>query len=386
MRPRRPPNEVLTQYEEMRTKIGTKQPDFDPAKEEISSQFKKTNDRFDKLVESANAVIQKAGTAGAGPEIQEIRDRIQQIVQSYRSESSKTYSSSLDRITELMENLSLLSTELSANYQDLRQKLESATNVAKQQVDVQAKAADASRADLDAEHKKHEDERQILVNKVGEQQTEIDKKLTEVANLQAKLKQFQDDYTREKDTLTSIIRELKDRVERQETILDHPDGYITFVDYERGEVQLNINKAMGARPQMVMSIFDARAPGIPTEKPKGTIELTKIGDQFSVARIVKTMNPDRSDPDRRHRLFGRLVAQQSDAVRPDRQDRREPRRPGRSRGAQADDPGIRRRRRFRPARPSRSARRRVNSRPGSIGMSSTIGCRITRSTIRGPHP
>ena len=59
----------------MRSKIGTKQPDFDPAKEEISSHFKKTNDRFDKLVESANAVIQKAGAAGAGPEIQEIRDR-----------------------------------------------------------------------------------------------------------------------------------------------------------------------------------------------------------------------------------------------------------------------------------------------------------------------
>jgi peptidoglycan hydrolase CwlO-like protein len=73
---------ALSQYEEMRSKIGTKQPDFDPAKEEISSHFRKTNDRFDKLVESANAVIQKAGTAGAGPEIQEIRDRIQQIVQS----------------------------------------------------------------------------------------------------------------------------------------------------------------------------------------------------------------------------------------------------------------------------------------------------------------
>ncbi len=193
-----------------------------------------------------------------------------------------------------MENLSLLSTELSANYLELRQKLEAATNVAKQQVDVQAKAAEASRSDLEAEHKKHEDERQILVNKVGEQQTEIDKKTTEVANLQAKIKQFQEDYTRKKDTLTSIIRELKDRVERKETILDHPDGYITFVDYERGEVQLNINKAMGARPQMVMSIFDARSPGIPTEKPKGTLELTKIGDQFSVARIIKTMN--QTDP------------------------------------------------------------------------------------------
>ncbi len=76
----------------MRSKIGTKRHDFDPAKEEISGHFKKINERFDKLVDSANAVIQKAGAAGAGPEIQEIRDKIQQIVQSYRSESTKTYS------------------------------------------------------------------------------------------------------------------------------------------------------------------------------------------------------------------------------------------------------------------------------------------------------
>jgi hypothetical protein len=42
---------------------------------------------------------------------------------------------------------------------------------------------------------------------------------------------------------------------------------------------------------MVLSVFDARSPGVPTEKPKGTIQLTKIGDQFSVGRIVKTNNP-----------------------------------------------------------------------------------------------
>jgi hypothetical protein len=36
-----------------------------------------------------------------------------------------------------------------------------------------------------------------------------------------------------------------------------------------------------------MTIFDARSPGIPTEKPKGTIELTQVGDQFSAGRIIK---------------------------------------------------------------------------------------------------
>ena len=81
------------------------------------------------------------------------------------------YISSLDRLTELMENLALLSTELWVNYIELRHQLEAATTVAKSQMDVQTKAAEASRADLDAEHKKHEEERQILVTKVGDQQT-----------------------------------------------------------------------------------------------------------------------------------------------------------------------------------------------------------------------
>jgi hypothetical protein len=283
--------ELQNQYDEIRTKVGTKAQEFEPAKEEIAQHVKKTVERFEKLIEQANTAIQKAQGAGAGPELQDVRDKIQQIVQSYRSEPSKTYISSLDRITELMESLSLLSSELSLNYKDLREKLEAATNVAKQQVDVQVKQAEASRADLDSEHKKHEEERLMLVNKVTEQQTDIDKKVTQIANLLADLKRQQDEYGREKDQLTTIIRELRDRAEKVDTILDHPDGYVTYVDYERGEVQLNINRAMGARPQMAMSIFDANAPGIPTEKPKGTIELTKVGESFSVARITKTMSP-----------------------------------------------------------------------------------------------
>jgi len=283
-------SDALNQYQDMRNKIGTKNEEFEAAKEEIATHTKKINDRFDGITAATNAAISKAQGGGAGQDYQDIRDKIQQLIQSYRSDSSKTYSSSLDRLTELMENLALLSTQLSVNYIELRRQLEAATTVGKAQTDVQTKAAEASRSELDAEHKKHEEERQILVTKVGDQQTLIDQKTTENANLTESIKRLQGDYAREKDLLTSRIRELRDQVERQETILDHPDGYITYVDYDSGEVQLNINKAMGARPQMVMSIFDAHSPGIPTEKPKGTIEVTKVGDLFSIARITKTMS------------------------------------------------------------------------------------------------
>jgi hypothetical protein len=283
---------ALNQYEDMRTKIGTRATDYEPANEEIKGHIKKMDQRLNDLLNQVNAAVQKVEQAGVqGTEMAETKNKIVQTIASYRSEPNKSYISSLDRSMELMENLSLLSTEMSLNYKDLRDRLEAATSVAQQQVGVQAKAAEASRVDLAEEHKKHEEERQGLHGRVEQLTTDNDKKSTEIADLQAKSKQQADDYGREKETLTAIVREQRDKLEQKETILDHPDGYITYVDYEAREVQVNINRRMGARPQMVMSVFDAQSPGIPTEKPKGSIELTKIGEQISVARVIKTVNP-----------------------------------------------------------------------------------------------
>ncbi len=78
------------------------------------------------------------------------------------------------------------------------------------------------------------------------------------------------------------------------TSLDQPDGYVTFVDYDTKEVLVSITASMGAHPRMKMTIMDPHSPFIPTEKPKGSIELTSIGDTSSRARIIKTSNP--ADP------------------------------------------------------------------------------------------
>src|SRR5262249_25982695 len=282
----------------MRTKIGTRATEYEAAKEEINAHFKKIDDRLNTLLGAVNTAVEKAKAAGLqGPELDDTRAKIQQAIASFRSEPNKTYSSSLDRLTELMENLSLLSTELSVDYQDLRKSLESATNVAKAQVDVQTKAATDSQSDLQGEHKKHEEERQTLLTKVDQLTTDNDKKTTENAVLATKMKQQQDDASRKQEELTASVREYRDRVERKENIVDHPDGYLTYVDYEANEVQLNITRRMGARPQMVMTVFDVASPGIPTEKPKGTIELTKVGERSSIARIIETKNA--TDPFRK---------------------------------------------------------------------------------------
>ena len=283
---------ALKQYEEMRLKIGTRAEEYDQAKEEITTSFKKIDEKLNTLTTDVNNSVAKAVTAGAsGPELEETKNKIQQAINSYRGEPNKTYASSLDRLTDLMANLSLLTTEISKDYLSLRQSLEADTTVNKTQVDIQAKAATDSRADLEAEHKKHEEERGTLLTKVDQLQTDSDKKSTEIASLQTKIKQLEEDFTRRNELQTSIIRELRDEKEQKETILDRPDGYVTYVDYERREALVNVTSRQGARPQQKLTIFDAASPGIPTEKPKGTIMLTKVGTQFSVAQIVKTNDP-----------------------------------------------------------------------------------------------
>jgi len=284
-------SDAVNQYDEFRKLAGARAEEFDPAKAEVAAFFKKNGDRINNLVTATNAAIQKAQQAGAeSKDLEEARARVQTIVNSYQSEPNKNFFSTLDRLTELLENISLLSTEMSSNYLGLRKSLESTTSVAKQANDIQAKAASDSKADLEAEHNKHEQLRQELLTKVDQLQTDNDKKTTQIANLETQYRQIKDESERKLELANAIIREQRDVLDKNENVLDKPDGYITFVDLARREVQVNINRRQGARPQMKMTIFDAGSPGVPTEKPKGNIQLIQVGDQYSIAHIDKIVN------------------------------------------------------------------------------------------------
>ena len=60
---------------------------------------------------------------------------MQRAIASYRSEPNKTYISSLDRLTEAMENLAVLTTQLSLKYAAMQKSMERATSVPKGQKD-----------------------------------------------------------------------------------------------------------------------------------------------------------------------------------------------------------------------------------------------------------
>ena len=117
------------------------------------------------------------------------------------------------------------------------------------------------------------------------------KKNAEIAHLSARINQLEQDGYRQKETLTAIIREMRDQLDRHVNTLELPDGQVTNVDFERREVLINITRRQDARPKMKMSIFDSTSPRVPAEKSKGTIELIEVGEQFSTARILKTNDP-----------------------------------------------------------------------------------------------
>ena len=100
----------------MRGKIGTKAEEFDPAKEEITAHFKKIDERLNDLTNAVNAAVRRPRpTERRGPSWKN---------QAERPEGDRLVSQRAQQdlylvarpLTELMENLSLLTTELSLNY------------------------------------------------------------------------------------------------------------------------------------------------------------------------------------------------------------------------------------------------------------------------------
>ena len=85
-----------------------------------------------------------------------------------------------------MENLSLQTSQISFNYMSVRHALESASRIAKMQVDLQSKAATDSHAELLAEHMKHDEERAILLIKIDQLQTVLDKEQNELLNFRGR--------------------------------------------------------------------------------------------------------------------------------------------------------------------------------------------------------
>ncbi|WZO96136.1 hypothetical protein EP7_003120 [Isosphaeraceae bacterium EP7] len=269
--------------------------DFEQAK----AAMKKDQDAIAASIRDAakevNEAIAKSKAAGLNdPKFEELTASIQGLATQYESDPNKTYKDSLIRLKDLLLNQARLATNLSLNDLELRTRLENSAQVSSARLAEETTGFNKSKDDLQKEHEQHEKERADLNAKVDEYQTRIATLSSELSNLKAQSDQAIEALNKKYSQLQGVNRNLQELADKNDSRLDKADARVTFVDPGRGEVRVNLNRAMGAKPQMEFSVFDKDAAGIPTDKPKGIIQILSVGETDSVARVVKTMSL--SDP------------------------------------------------------------------------------------------
>ncbi len=201
------------------------------------------------------------------------------------SGGSATFSGSLDTLVTIASNQAKLATDLAIDNIRLRRQLESVNNVNQQDLDTQLAEVDRlnqllrqASGDFAAETAEIRLDMQNLQVLKASAEAQLDE-------LQNRLDAQQIKYDRDIAEQRTLVDELRTVVEKDEVVLDVPDGFVTYVNFNTGEIQTTLSRSMGARPQMLFSIFDADAPGLPSDKPKARVKLIRVTADGSVASI-----------------------------------------------------------------------------------------------------
>lgn len=280
----------IRDFEDFRTRAGYgKLAEGQSWRDEVKKDQEKANA---KLAEANTAVGSMVGAARAqgatDPKLNDLTVKTEQIVQDFQDEKKTTFASSIDRLVELVSNLAQLTAALSLDNIDLRTKLTSVNQINQGTVGAQEDVVKKTKEDLEKVQADHEQDRQALVAKLDQFQTLNSQLASENSTMKTQMTQKEEDAKKQIDDLRNQMIYWRTQSSKSETVLDTPDGYVTYVDYTRREIRSNINRSMGAKPQMMMTIFDRNAPGLPTDKPKGLIQFIEVGPQDSIARILKT--------------------------------------------------------------------------------------------------
>jgi hypothetical protein len=239
--------------------------------------------------------VQEAQAKGTNrPEITQLTEGIDAADKRLTSEQSETLESRIGTLLDLLRLQAHLATEFGIDNADLRTTLVGVNASNDVRVKNAEQARDKAVGEKQAADAKHEQDRQELVAKLDKLNTTNAELAQQVTDLKSKLNNQKTDFDKQIVQLHAINRENQEKLRQNETVLEKRDGTITYVDRTRREVHTTLTKGMGARPQLRFSIFDRGAHGLPTDKPKATIELTYVGDKASVGKIVKQV--DHADP------------------------------------------------------------------------------------------
>jgi len=250
--------------------------------------------RVQAIAGEVNKAVGDVAAKGGDKSLTDIQKLINDTSNGLRDEN-QSLKSMLERMTELVKQNTQLTTAMALDNLAMRRNLEQVNQVNQEKLKVAEDKRDKAEEDLRNNVTKSEDARKAELAKYEEDRGALRTANTKTSELEGSIAQVKDLYNREKSELLHQLADSKTRLAKQDTVLDVADGHVTYVDYKRNEVRLDLTRADGIRPQMRFAIFDRSAQGLPTERPKALVKIVQVGEKDSVASIETTGNEfDRS--------------------------------------------------------------------------------------------
>jgi hypothetical protein len=267
--------------------------EFQGVLDAITKNEDKLNEKLTELRTKVAATVKEyKDNGGSDKKVEDLHNTVEQIITQYGNEPSKTFQSKLDRMTELMSSLTQLTVAMSLDNESLRHGLNTSNEINQAKIDETDQARQKAEADLLDVTTKNEQGRTDLLARVDELQTANVAQANRIAGLENDLTRLRTQAETEKVDIIKQLKYYRELSEQTDTRLEKPNGKILAVDYRRNEVRVSLSRKDGAREQMVFSVFDRNSPGLPTEHPKAVIELVRVGDQDSLARIDQVRTKD----------------------------------------------------------------------------------------------
>lgn len=262
------------------------------------------DNRIKLIVEDVNKAITEVQGKGGD---KQLSDLLQTSIRSrdlILAEPNQSLKSKLERVVDLMKNQSVLATALAMDNLAVRKDLEQVNSVNDAKVKTAEAAAEKANEDLRTEIAKHEDARKSDVAKLEEVANSRRDLSAKNSQLETERDSLVDTHKKERGDMLREQKDLKDRLAKSDIVLDVADGKVTFVDYRRNEVRVDLTRSQGVRPLMRFAIFDKEAQGLPTDRPKATIKITQVNDRDSLGTIEVPGN----EFDKKHQLANPIYA------------------------------------------------------------------------------
>jgi hypothetical protein len=285
---------VLRDLEDLATEAGydkqVKAGEYATAKEQMKKDKAALNERLAAMNGTIKQMVDAARANGASPQkVEELSAAADQIVAQLATEPNQSFLSRQARMLELVDNMTQLVTSYSLDNEKLRKDLADVNGINAEQLKVTTARADEAEQGKARAETETQTVNQQLHDQVDKLGTDLAAKVEEVTKLTSQIEQMKTEYAKTMRDLTPALRSVREENERKaDVMLDKANGRITYVDNTRGEVRTDLTRRDGGYPQLVLRVFDRDSPGLPTDKPKGTIELISVNDSYSIGRIVKT--------------------------------------------------------------------------------------------------